>query len=145
LSWLAGIEGVQAIVCNGHAGEVSSLNNRERRRALGMALDEVGSRVAVINGIFTDNTLEAVEMAKEAKTEGASGLLVFPPTLFMWGAQLRPEMALTHFQRIADATDLPIIVFEYPPASGIGYDPDTLAALARIENVVASKIGATTS
>lgn len=139
LSWLAGIDGVQAIVCNGHAGEVSSLNNQERRRALGLALDEVGGRVAVINGLFTDNTLEAVEMAKEAKTDGASGLLVFPPTLFMWGAQLRPEMPLTHFQRISDATDLPIIVFEYPPASGIGYEPDTLAALARIENVVAVK------
>jgi 4-hydroxy-tetrahydrodipicolinate synthase len=139
LSWLAGTAGVQAIVCNGHAGEVSSLNQQERRRALRLALDEVGDRVAVITGIFTDNTLEAVEMAREAKADGASGLLVFPPTLFMWGAQLRPEMPLTHFQRISDATDLPIIVFEYPPASGIGYQPDTLAALARIENVVAVK------
>ena len=139
LSWLAGIDGVRAIVCNGHAGEVSSLNQQERRCALSLALDEVGDRVAVITGIYTDNTLEAVEMAREAKADGASGLLVFPPTLFMWGAQLRPEMALTHFQMISDATDLPIIVFEYPPASGIGYQPDTLAALARIENVVAVK------
>jgi len=139
LSWLAGVAGVQAIVCNGHAGEVSSLNQQERRRALSLALDEVGDRVAVITGIYTDNTLEAVEMAREAKADGASGLLVFPPTLFMWGARLRPEMALTHFQMISDATDLPLIVFEYPPASGIGYEPDTLAGLARIENVVAVK------
>ena len=104
-----------------------------------MADDEVGDRVELINGIYTDNTLEAAELAKDAKAEGASGLLIFPPTLFMWGAQLRPEMAVTHFETIAEATDLPLIVFEYPPASGIGYAPETLARLAEIEHVVGVK------
>ena len=93
----------------------------------------------LISGIYTDNTLEAAELAKDAKAEGASGLLIFPPTLFMWGAQLRPEMAVTHFETIAEATDLPLIVFEYPPASGIGYAPETLARLAEIEHVVGVK------
>src|SRR2546430_5745567 len=54
-------------------------------------------------------------------------VLVFPPTLFMWGARGKPEMALRHFSEIAAQADLPIIVFEYPPASGIGYSPETLA------------------
>ena len=123
LSWLAAVDGVDAIVCNGHAGEVSSLDREERRRALAIAADEVGSRVELISGIYTDNTLEAAELARDARAEGAAGLLVFPPTLFMWGARLRPEMAVVHFETIAEATDLPLIVFEYPPASGIGYDP----------------------
>ncbi len=139
LSWLADVEGVSAIVCNGHAAEVSSLDRAERRRALEIALDEVGSRVSLITGIYTDNTLEAAELAREARDVGANGLLVFPPTLFMWGAQLRPEMPLTHFRAIADAVDLPIVVFEYPPASGIGYSPETLALLAEIATVVAVK------
>ena len=139
LSWLASVDGVSAIVCNGHAGEVSSLDREERRRALALAVDEVGDRVELISGIYTDNTLEAAELAKDAKAEGASGLLIFPPTLFMWGAQLRPEMAVTHFETIAEATDLPLIVFEYPPASGIGYAPETLARLAEIEDVVGVK------
>ena len=139
LSWLASVDGVSAIVCNGHAGEVSSLDREERRRALAIADDEVGDRVELINGIYTDNTLEAAELAKDAKAEGASGLLIFPPTLFMWGAQLRPEMAVTHFETIAEATGLPLIVFEYPPASGIGYAPETLARLAEIEHVVGVK------
>ena len=114
LSWLASVDGVGAIVCNGHAGEVSSLDREERRRALALAADEVGDRVELISGIYTDNTLEAAELAKDAQAEGASGLLIFPPTLFMWGAQLRPEMAVTHFETVAEATDLPLIVFEYP-------------------------------
>ena len=139
LSWLASVDGVSAIVCNGHAGEVSSLDREERRRALALAVDEVGDRVELISGIYTDNTLEAAELAKDAKAEGASGLLIFPPTLFMWGARLRPEMAVTHFETIAEATDLPLIVFEYPPASGIGYAPETLARLAEIEHVVGVK------
>ena len=139
LRWLADVPGTTAIVANGHAAEVSSLDRAERRRCLEIALDEVGDRTPVITGIFTDSTLEAVDMAREAKALGAAGGLVFPPTLFAWGAQLRPEMALTHFKMIADATDLPLIVFEYPPAQGTGYSPDTLAQLALIPSVVGVK------
>jgi len=139
LAWLAAAPGVSAIVCNGHAAEVSSLNREERRRALRIAVDEVHGAVDMITGVFTDSSLEAAEMAREAEGDGASGLLVFPPTLFMWGAQLRPEMAITHFETIAAATPLPIVVFEYPPVSGIGYTPETLAGLAGIDSVVGVK------
>jgi 4-hydroxy-tetrahydrodipicolinate synthase len=57
----------------------------------------------------------------------------------MWGAQLKPDMVLRHFSEIAARADLPIVVFEYPPASGIGYAPETLARLAEIPQVVAVK------
>lgn len=139
LSWLADTRGVTGIVCNGHAAEVSSLDRAERRRALEIALDEVGGRQPLITGIYTDSTLEAVDMAREAEAMGAAGLLVFPPTVFMWGAQLRPEMVLAHFRAIADAVSLPIVVFEYPPANGIGYSPQTLAKLTEIDTVVGVK------
>ncbi|HEX7928911.1 MAG TPA: dihydrodipicolinate synthase family protein [bacterium] len=139
LRWLADAPGVTAIVANGHAAVVSSLDRTERRRALEIALDEVGDKTPIITGIYTDGTLEAVDMAREAKALGAAGALVFPPTPFMWGAQLRPEMVLTHFRHIADAVDLPLVVFEYPPVNGIGYSPETLAQLAAIPTVVAVK------
>jgi 4-hydroxy-tetrahydrodipicolinate synthase len=58
---------------------------------------------------------------------GASALLVFPPNPFTGGQ--RPEMAVAHFRRIADATDLPLIIFQYPMASGLGYPFDTLLKL----------------
>jgi 4-hydroxy-tetrahydrodipicolinate synthase len=139
LRWLADTRGVTGIVANGHAAEVSSLSREERKRALAIALDEVGRGCPVVAGVYSDGTQEAVELARDAKGLGAAGVLVFPPTLFMWGAQLKPDMVVRHFSEIADKADLPLIVFEYPPASGIGYAPETLARLAEIPQVAAVK------
>lgn len=139
LRWLAGVRGVTGMTVNGHAAEVSSLSREERRRALAIAVDEVGPRLPVIAGIYTDSTWEGVELARDAKAEGAGGLLVFPPAVFMWGVQLRPEMAVRHIRAIADAVDLPLVVFQYPIASGLGYDPDTLVRLTEIPRVAAVK------
>ena len=139
LRWLADTRGVTGIVANGHASEVSSLNREERRRSLAIALDEVGSGCPIVAGVYSDGTQDAVDLARDARAEGAAGLLVFPPTLVMWGAQLTPDMVLRHFSEIAARVDLPIVVFEYPPASGIGYSPDTLARLAEIPQVAAVK------
>ena len=139
LRWLVDAPGVTGLVANGHAAEVASLTREERRRTLDVALDEVAGKVPVVTGIYSDGTLEAVELARDARAAGAAGLLVFPPTLFMWGAQLKPDMVMRHFQVIADAVDLPLVVFEYPPASGIGYSPETLAELCKIPTVAAVK------
>jgi len=139
LRWLADTRGVTGIVANGHASEVSSLNREERRRSLAIALDEVGAACPVIAGVYSDGTQDAVDLARDARAAGAAGVLVFPPTLFMWGAQLKPDMVLRHFSEIAARADIPIVVFEYPPASGIGYAPETLARLAEIPRIVAVK------
>ena len=139
LRWLADAPGVTGLVANGHAAEVASLTREERRRTLDIALDEVAGKVPVVCGVYSDGTLEAVELARDARAAGAAGLLVFPPTLFMWGAQLKPDMVLRHFQTLADAVDLPLVVFEYPVASGIGYSPETLAELCKIPTVAAVK------
>jgi 4-hydroxy-tetrahydrodipicolinate synthase len=137
--WLADQHGVTGIVANGHAAEVSSLSRDERKRALGVALDEIGGKVPVVAGVYSDGTAEAVELARDAKAAGAAGVLVFPPTLFMWGAQVKPDMVVRHFSEIAERADLPIVVFEYPPASGIGYSPETLVRLAAIPQVAGVK------
>ena len=139
LRWLVDAPGVTGLVANGHAAEVASLTRDERRRTLDVALDEVAGKVPVVTGIYSDGSLEAVELARDARAAGAAGLLIFPPTLFMWGARLKPDMVLRHFQTIADAVDLPLVVFEYPVASGIGYSPETLAELCKIPSVAAIK------
>ena len=139
LRWLADTNGVTAIVANGHAAEVSSLSREERQRALALALEEVGDRLPIIAGVYADGTQEAITFARDAKAAGAQGLLVFPPTIFMWGAQVKPDMVLRHFSVLADAIDLPLIVFEYPPASGLGYSPETLSELCKIPSVVGVK------
>jgi 4-hydroxy-tetrahydrodipicolinate synthase len=139
LRWLADTRGVTGLVVNGHAAEVASLDRDERRQALAVALDEVAGRVPVVAGVYTDGTAEAVRLARDARAEGAAGVLLFPPTLFMWGAQAKPDMAIRHVSEVAAGADLPIIVFEYPPASGIGYAPETLARLCAIPQVVGVK------
>ena len=138
LRWLADTRGVTGIVANGHASEVSSLSREERQRSLAIAMDEVAGRCPVIAGVYADGTAEAIELARDAKAAGAAGILLFPPTLFMWGAQLKPEMVVRHYREVA-AVGIPIIAFEYPPASGIGYAPETLAQLAEIPQVAGVK------
>jgi 4-hydroxy-tetrahydrodipicolinate synthase len=135
---LADTRGVTGIVANGHAAEVASLTRDERRRTLAIALDEVGSACPVIAGVYTDGTAEAVELAGDAKAAGAAGVLLFPPTLFMWGAQVKPDMVIRHYTEVA-SVGMPIIAFEYPPACGIGYSPETLASVAQIPQVCAVK------
>jgi 4-hydroxy-tetrahydrodipicolinate synthase len=132
LRWLADTRGVTGIVANGHASEVSSLDREERRRSLAIALDEIAGACPVIAGVYSDGTAEAVALARDAKAAGAAGILLFPPTLFMWGAQGKPDMVVRHVSEVAAGADLPIIVFEYPPAGGIGYAPETLARLAEM-------------
>src|SRR4030095_16999391 len=139
LRWLTDTPGVTGIVANGHASEVSSLTREERKRSLAIALDEVAGACPVIAGVYSDGTQEAVDLARDARAAGAAGVLVFPPTLFMWGAQLKPDMVRRHFSEIAAGADLPIVVFEYPPASGIGYSPQTPAVRTEIPQVAAVK------
>src|SRR5437667_5385101 len=139
LRWLADTRGVAGIVANGHAAEVSSMTRDERRRALAIALDEVGDRCPIVAGVYSDSTREAVELARDAGAGGAAGVLVFPPTLFMWGAQIKPDMALRHFSEIAAGADVPIAVFQYPFASVIGYTPETLVRIVQIPHDSAVK------
>ena len=117
-------EGISAITVNAHSSEVASCSFEEQRRVLAITQDEVGARIPVIAGVYADGSLEAARIARMAAEGGASALLVFPPNPFTGGQ--RPEMAIAHFRRIADATDLPLIAFQYSLASGQGYPLPTL-------------------
>lgn len=123
------IDGVTAVTVNGHASEVHACDFDEQKRILATSMAEVGDRLPLINGIYADGSLEAARLAAMAAQEGASALLVFPPNSMQMGGQLRPEMAIEHYKRIAGATDLPIIAFQYPMAGGLGYTFDTLLKL----------------
>ena len=123
------VRGLSAITVNAHASEVASCTFEEQVRVLDITMDEVGTKIPVVNGIYADGSLEAARIAKMAQHGGASCLLVFPPNPLGLGSHSRPEMAIAHFRHIADATDLPIICFQYPLASGLGYPVDTLMKL----------------
>jgi len=121
---VASTEGLSAVTINAHSTEVSSCTFDEQKRVLEIAQDEIGARLPLVNGVWSDGSVEAARIARMAAQGGASALLVFPPGPFTLGQS--PAMALAHFKRIADATDLPLIVFQYPLATGQGYPKDTL-------------------
>jgi 4-hydroxy-tetrahydrodipicolinate synthase len=124
---VAAVEGLSAITVNAHSTEVASCSFDEQDRVLDIAQDEIGAKLPLIAGVWADGSIEAARIAKMAEQGGASALLVFPPAPFTLGQS--PAMALAHFQRIADATDLPLIAFQYPLATGQGYPKDTLLTL----------------
>jgi 4-hydroxy-tetrahydrodipicolinate synthase len=127
LSDVAGVNGVTAITINAHASEVGSCSFDEQKRVLAVTDDEIGKKTPIVHGIYAEGSLEAARIARMAQDGGASALLVFPPGPFTLGQ--RPEMAIAHFKRIADASDLPLIVFQYPLATNQGYPMDTLLKL----------------
>jgi 4-hydroxy-tetrahydrodipicolinate synthase len=129
LQGVVGVRGITAITVNAHASEAASCSDAEQERVLALTLDEVGDRIPVVNGIYADGSHYAARLARMAARAGASCLLVFPPNPMAMGGQLRPEMALAHFRTIADACDLPIILFQYPMAGGLGYPLETLLRL----------------
>ena len=122
-------DGISAITVNGHSSEIHACNFEEQKRILSFSLEEVGDFTPVINGVYADGSIEAAKIAKMSDTTGASALLCFPPQSMAMGGHLRPEMALEHFKRIADATDLPLICFNYPSAGNLTYPFDTLLKL----------------
>jgi 4-hydroxy-tetrahydrodipicolinate synthase len=131
LADVAAVEGLSAVTINAHSTEVASCSFEEQRRVLDITQDEIGGRLPIVNGIWADGSLEAARIAKMAEAGGASALLVFPPAPFTLGQS--PAMAVEHFKRIADASSLPLIAFQYPLATGQGYPRDTL--LRMIEEV----------
>jgi 4-hydroxy-tetrahydrodipicolinate synthase len=120
-------EGLSAVTVNAHSTEVGSCTFDEQRRVLDIAQDEIGGKLPLINGIWADGSIEAARLARMADEGGASALLVFPPAPFTLGQSA--AMVIAHFKRIADATDLPLIAFQYPLAGGQGYPKNTLLAL----------------
>lgn len=123
---VASVEDISAITVNAHASEVASCTFDEQRRVLEISKEELGD-LPIVNGVYADGSLEAARIARMAEAGGASALLVFPSAIYTFGQ--RPEMALAHFKRIADATSLPLIAFQYPLAGGQGYPLSTLTRI----------------
>lgn len=123
------VQRLSGITINAHATEVASCTFEEQERILAITMDEVGDRIPIVHGVYADGSLEAARIARMAQRGRASCLLVFPPNPLALGSRSRPEMAIAHFKAIADASDLPIICFQYPLSSGLGYPVDTLLKL----------------
>jgi 4-hydroxy-tetrahydrodipicolinate synthase len=124
---IAAVRGLSAVTINAHSTEVASCTAEEQSRVLEITAEEIGDRLPIVHGVWADGSLEAARIAKRAQAGGASALLVFPPAPFTLGQNA--DMAVAHFKTIAAASDLPIILFQYPLATGQGYPMATLTRL----------------
>ena len=121
--------GPRAIAINADTGEGPHLWPEERRRVLEIAVDEVGDRVPLIAGLGAQFTEQAVAAAREFKAVGASGFLVFPISAYQ-GQPLDPELPVRYHAAIAEATGLPLVLFNLQPSlGGVNFTPETLFRL----------------
>jgi 4-hydroxy-tetrahydrodipicolinate synthase len=127
--------GIHFLVPCGTTGEAPTLSAAERRRVVELVVEEAAGRVPVLAGAGGYDTKEVVEAAKEMRSAGASGLLSVTP----YYNKPTPDGLVRHYQAIAEATPLPIVVYNVPGRTGCNVDPGTLARLSTIPHVVAVK------
>jgi len=127
--------GCDGLVVSGTTGESPTTTDDEKLLLLRAVLEAVGDRARIIAGAGTYDTAHSVHLAKASAAEGAHGLLVVTPYYS------RPAQAglAAHFTAVADATDLPNILYDIPPRSVIPIEWETIRALAAHPNIVAIK------
>lgn len=140
-SWLAGHDGVVAVMTNGHTGEVFSLTPPERAQVTRIVADELRGRLPVISSIVCEGIAEAAEHARAARAAGAAALDVMPPHHWLRFG-FTPGHALEYFQAIHEAApDLDLVCHVYPAWTRASYSSSLLADLARLPYVQAFKVG----
>ena len=127
--------GTDALVVCGTTGEPSTMDISEEAVVISRTVERVGGRVPVIAGAGSNDTAFAVMSAKQAKNLGADALLLVTP----YYNKTSQQGMIRHFLKIADATDLPIILYNVPSRTGLNLQPATLKELAKHENIVAIK------
>lgn len=127
--------GCDGLVLSGTTGESPTTTDDEKIALLRAVLEAVGDRARVIAGAGTYDTAHSVRLAKQCEAEGAHGLLVVTPYYS------RPPQSglVAHFTAVADATALPIVLYDIPPRSMVPIEWDTIRTLARHPNIVAIK------
>jgi 4-hydroxy-tetrahydrodipicolinate synthase len=128
-------DGVDGLVLLGTVGENNSLRPEEKRVALRAAVEAVGGRVPLVAGVSELDTGRAIEFARDAEQIGIDALMLLPAMVYV----PTPAELYAHFRAVAEATSLPIMLYNNPPAYRVSIDFDTLARLAPIPNIVALK------
>jgi 4-hydroxy-tetrahydrodipicolinate synthase len=128
-------EGTSGVVPVGTTGESPTLSHDEHRRVVEITIEVARGRVPVIAGAGSNSTAEAVALAQHAKQAGADAALVVTP----YYNRPTQEGLYQHFKAVADAADLPILIYNIPPRSVVDMSVETMARLARHPNIVGVK------
>lgn len=130
VEWLVQ-SGAAGLVSNGSTSEFPLLSESEARRTAEAVIRTVNGRVPVIVGATAPSTGRTIEFCKIAKDVGADGIMVLPPYYF----PLTDEEICRHYEAVAKATDLPVMIYNNPGVSKIDILPEVLAKLAEIEHI----------
>ena len=132
---LVDVQGNDALVINGTTGESPTTTDAEKLALLEAIVDEVGDRARIVAGVGTFDTHHTIELARQAEQAGAHGLLVVTPYY-----SRPPQDALAdHFLTVADATPLPIMIYDIPHRTGTPVETATLITVAAHPHIVAVK------
>lgn len=127
--------GLDGLVVSGTTGESPTTTPAEKNELLRVVLDAVGDRARVVQGAGSYDTAETVLRAREAAEIGAHGLLIVTP----YYSRPPQRGLLAHFRTVADATDLPVMLYDIPPRSVVPLEFETILALAEHPNIKAIK------
>jgi 4-hydroxy-tetrahydrodipicolinate synthase len=127
--------GNDGLVVNGTTGESPTTSDAEKEELVRAVLEAVGDRAHVITGVGTNDTRHSVELAHRARAAGAHGLLVVTP----YYSKPPQEGLYRHFTTIADATELPVMLYDIPGRSAVPIETETLVRLAEHPRIVANK------
>jgi 4-hydroxy-tetrahydrodipicolinate synthase len=128
-------EGTEGLIPVGTTGESPTLSHAEHRRVVELCVEAARGRVPVIAGAGSNSTAEAVELTRHAKKAGADAALVVTP----YYNKPTQEGLYLHYTAIAEAVDLPIVIYNIPPRSVIDMSVETMARLAKHRNIVGVK------
>lgn len=134
VDWQVG-QGTNGLVPVGTTGESPTLNHDEHRRVVEIAVKVAAGRIPVIAGAGSNSTAEAIELTRHAKDAGADAALIVTP----YYNKPTQEGLTLHYTAIADAVDLPLVIYNIPGRSAVDMTVDTMARLARHPNIVGVK------
>lgn len=118
-------QGINGLVPCGTTGESATMSHAEHKRVIGICVDQVRGRVPVLAGAGSNNTIEAIELARHAKEAGADGILLITP----YYNKPSQEGLINHFKAIAAEVDMPTIVYNVPSRTGVNLLPATVRRL----------------
>ena len=128
-------EGVDALVVCGTTGEASTLSDKEKFQLVKFTVDLVKNRVPVIAGAGSNDTKHAIDLSKEMEQSGANGLLIVTP----YYNKCSEKGLITHYEKIADSVEIPIVMYSVPSRTGVNIKPNTVNILSKHPNIVGIK------
>lgn len=127
--------GVQGIVPCGSTGESATLSHHEHERLIAFTVEKVAHRIQVIAGTGSNSTAESVRLTRFAKEQGTDGALLIAP----YYNRPTQDGLYAHFRSVAEAVELPILLYNIPARSAVNIDVDTVARLSQVPNIVGVK------